>query len=113
MTFYAHHGVLEQERSVGNTFTLDLSLSLNGYHSLYSDELSDTINYAEVYALVEEEMQSPSKLLEYVVGRISRRLFEAFPQIEEMYLKLSKCKPPFSADIQSAGVSLSISRQEV
>ena len=67
MRFYAHHGVLEQERLVGNSFIVNLTIGLNTCSSLYSDDLKDTINYAEVYKVVQSEMNSPSALLEHVV----------------------------------------------
>lgn len=113
MRFFAYHGVLEQERRVGNNYRLELSATLNAYGSLYSDELSDTISYAEVYALVEREMAEPSLLLEHVLGRIAHRLFEAFSMIEGLELSLAKVKPPFKADLGAASVYLSVRRGEL
>lgn len=113
MRFYAYHGVLEQERKVGNNYQLELTATLNAYRSLTSDELSDTINYAEVYSLVQREMETPSRLLEHVVGRIAGCVFDAFPMIAELELTLAKVKPPFNADISSASVSLLVQRGEL
>lgn len=113
MQFYAYHGVLEQERAVGNTFVVDLSLTLSKTTSLYQDELDETINYALVYDAVAEEMYKPSQLLEHVVGRIAQRLFGDFPLIARLTIQLSKQKPPFSADIQAARISLTIEREEI
>ena len=70
MNFYAFHGVAPQERTVGNTFIVDLLLTADVEAATVSDNLDDTINYAEVYAVVKQEMDRPSLLLEAVSGRI-------------------------------------------
>lgn len=76
-----------------------------------SDDVADTVNYAEIHQAVKEEMDIPSKLLEHVAGRIVRRLFNDFPTIESIDLKLSKRNPPMGADIETAGVEVHIERQ--
>ncbi len=65
MTFYAYHGVAPQETRVGNTFIVDLILTAPLENAVWSDDLSDTINYATVYETVKAEMAIPSRLLEH------------------------------------------------
>ena len=106
MKFYAYHGVLEQERRVGNTFVVDLTLTAPLEKAVQSDLLEDTINYAEVYELTKQEMNIPSQLLEHVAGRICRALRHHFPQIEQIEIRVSKLNPPFGGDVHSASVLL-------
>ena len=106
MKFYAYHGVLEQERRVGNTFVVDLMLTAPLEKAVQSDQLEDTINYAEVYELTKQEMNIPSQLLEHVAGRICRALRHHFPQIEQIEIRVSKLNPPFGGDVHSASVLL-------
>ena len=106
MKFYAYHGVLEQERRVGNTFVVDLTLTAPLEKAVQSDQLEDTINYAEVYELTKQEMNIPSQLLEHVAGRICRALRHHFPQIEQIEIRVSKLNPPFGGDVRSASVLL-------
>lgn len=113
LRFYAYHGVLEQERSVGNHYIVHLEVRLSSVRSVCSDNLYDTIDYSALYALVKQEMDKPSQLLEHVAGRIGRLLFTEFPLIEFVRIELSKCKPPFEADIRSATVILALSRGEI
>lgn len=113
MCFYAYHGVLPQEREVGNNFVVDLAFEIETYDSLSSDCLLDTINYAEVYDIVSEEMSQPSQLLEYVVGKICRRLFATYREIIVIEISLAKKKPPFNGDLRSVAVKLSVCRGEV
>ena len=106
MKFYAYHGVLEQERRVGNTFVVDLTLTAPLEKAVQSDQLEDTINYAEVYELTKQEMNIPSQLLEHVAGRICRALRHHFPQIEQIEIRVRKLNPPFGGDVHSASVLL-------
>ena len=106
MKFYARHGVSPQETRVGNTFVVNLLLTAPLEKALTSDDLGDTINYAEVHEIVKSEMAIPSKLLEHVAGRILYALKRAFPQLLAVKLKLSKLNPPFGGDVYSASVIL-------
>ena len=106
MTFYAYHGVAPQETRVGNTFIVDLILTAPLENAVWSDDLSDTINYATVYETVKAEMAIPSRLLEHAAGRILKALKERFPQITEVELVLSKLNPPFGGDIHSSSIIL-------
>lgn len=108
--FFAHHGVGEQETLVGNEFTVSLRLKVNIEHAMQTDDVADTVSYADVYEAVKAEMIIPSKLLEHVCGRIVSRLFREFPQIENIELKLSKRNPPMGADIEAAGVEIHCDR---
>ena len=106
MHFYAHHGVAEQETKVGNQFVVNLRLTAPLEQAIQTDNLIYTINYAEVFELVKEEMRIPSKLLEHVAGRILDKLHETFPQLTAVWLKVEKLNPPFGGDVYSAAVIL-------
>jgi dihydroneopterin aldolase len=104
--FYAYHGVMPQETKVGNRFTADIRLKVGVEKAACSDELSDTLNYAEIYRIMEKEMKIPSRLIEHVGGRIIRSLREAFPAIEGIELKISKMNPPIEGQVESASIVL-------
>lgn len=104
LRFHAFHGVMEQERTVGNDYLVDVRIGCQLAKAMESDDVNDTVNYAEVYGVIREEMRQPSRLLENVVGRIGRRLLDEFPMIETLDLKLTKVNPPMGADCDGAGV---------
>lgn len=108
ISFHAYHGVMPQERIVGNNYTVDLRLSLSLSEASLSDDLKDTVNYAEVYRITREEMAIPSSLLEHAAGRIARRIKSHFPQIGSVRIRLAKKNPPLGADLQEAAVILTI-----
>ena len=104
--FHAFHGVLPQEGIVGNDYLVNLVLDYDFSSALKTDDLQGTLNYAEVYQKVREEMAMPSKLLEHVAGRIAHRLFSDFPEIQKLQLSITKVNPPMGADSDGAGVEV-------
>lgn len=106
--FYAFHGVMPQETKVGGEFLVDLRVGYPIADAMQSDEVADTLNYAELYQLVKREMEIPSKLLEHVAGRIARAIGEQFPKVSSIHLKITKKNPPMGADCDGAGVELRI-----
>lgn len=104
--FRAFHGVLPQEGIVGNDYLVNLVLDYDFSSAMKTDDLQGTLNYAEVYQKVREEMAVSSKLLEHVAGRIAHRLFSDFPEIQKLQLSITKVNPPMGADSDGAGVKV-------
>ena len=87
---FAYHGVAPQENIIGNEYIINLKLKVDISQAIQTDDVVDTVNYAEIHEAVKAEMSIPSKLLEHVCGRIAKRLLAEFPAIEEIELRLSK-----------------------
>lgn len=104
--FHAFHGVSPQEGIVGNDYLVNLVLDYDFSSAMKTDDLQGTLNYAEVYQKVREEMAVPSKLLEHVAGRIAHRLFSDFPEIQKLQLSITKVNPPMGADSDGAGAEV-------
>lgn len=113
LRFYAYHGVLLQERKIGAYFIVNLKITTVLSSAIFTDELEQTINYAEIYECVKKEMTRPSKLLEHVAGRIILTLFERFQQIENIYFIILKENPPMGTDGGQAGIELNVDRAEI
>ena len=104
--FHALHGVLPQERKVGNDYLLTLRVGIDVSRAMESDQVSDTLNYAELYELARQEMAIPSNLIEHVAARIAQRVFRQWPQAASVDLTLTKKNPPMGADCEGASVEL-------
>lgn len=104
--FHAFHGVLPQEKTVGGDFVVSMRLGYDISRAMESDDVADTLNYAEVYELVRREMSIPSNLLEHVAGRIVQAVLSAFPAVTSIDLELTKENPPMGADCKGAGVEI-------
>lgn len=104
--FHAFHGVMPQERAVGADFTVWLKVGYDFVKAAESDELIDTISYADLYEVVRAEMDKPSQLLEHVVLRIVKAVAARWPRIDTIDLRLAKDNPPMGADCKGAGVEI-------
>ena len=79
MRFYGFHGVDAAEQSLGQVFVVDVEILCDLGTSAISDDISDTINYSEVYALVRETVQGTShNLIERVAHNIAERVLGDF-----------------------------------
>ena len=102
--FYAFHGVLPQERRVGGEFLVSVKVGYPLEKAMSSDDVADTLNYAELYELVKKEMMQPSGLLEHVMGRIVEAIEKAFPKVTSVEVKIKKVNPPMGSDSNGAEV---------
>lgn len=106
MEFKAYHGCLEQEKVRGNSFVVDFRGEMDLSAAAESDALGDTVNYAEIYDIVAEEMSVPSELLENVAGRIVKAIEVRFPQLVSFSVRVSKKRPPVDGVAQWSRVTL-------
>lgn len=113
LRFYAFHGLLPQERTVGGHYRMDVELTLTPpLRALTKDVIDDTVNYAEVYALIRRKMEEPVNLLEHLAHRITEDLYAQFPPIQAIALRITKVTPPISgADCDGASFCLNTARQ--
>ena len=102
----ACHGVLPQERIVGGDFEVSLSVEYDISRAMATDDVADTLSYADLSDLVRREMVVPSNLLEHVAGRIAKTIIERWPQVQSVSLSITKLNPPKGADCDGAGVEL-------
>lgn len=112
MEFYSHHGCFPEERRIGTWFQADIYMEFDAGKAQLSDSLEDTVNYAEVYTKIKEEMAVPSKLLEHVARRITDRILQDYPQIGKIGIKLSKINPPLGEKIREVSIRFEQSRDE-
>ena len=92
---------------------MDVELTLTPpLRALTEDVIDDTVNYAEVYALIRRKMEEPVNLLEHLAHRITEDLYAQFPPIQAIALCITKVTPPISgADCDGASFCLNTARQ--
>lgn len=113
LRFYANHGVLPSERTVGAWFTVDVEIETAATVAIESDKLAGTIDYAQAYEVVKTEMSAPSNLLEHVAGRIARGLLSQFGTAQSVVIRLIKDAPPIlGIDCEGCGVELCLNREK-
>ena len=89
LIFNGFHGVYSAEKKIGNTFKVDLRIQLTPTTKTI-DQLDQTIDYVQVYALIQKIMAVPTPLLETIVTNIADQILAAHPMAESVYVKITK-----------------------
>jgi len=106
LAFYGYHGVFEAEAQLGQRFFVDLELSLDLSRAGRSDDLHDTVNYADIFTRVQKIVEGERyKLVEALAERIAGEVLQAFP-IEEVKVKVTKPHPPINGHYDSVAVEM-------
>lgn len=106
MEFFAFHGCLEAERKNGNTFLVDVEYSYDATDAAAGDDLAFAVDYSGVYAIVRQQMEIPSNLLENVAWRIKTAILAGFPEIQDLSVSVSKLDPPVGGPCVRSRVTL-------
>lgn len=101
---YGHHGCLPEETAIGGHYLVDVKMHTNFSLAALEDDLSQTIDYVKVNAVVVAEMAIPSKLIEHVGQRIVNRLKEDLRTIEILRVKIIKLSPPINGDVDNVAI---------
>lgn len=94
MDFFAFHGFYEEERKIGNKYSITLQVETDFKEAAENDDLSGTINYEELYEIVREVMALSYKLLEHVGQQIIGRIQSKFGVTTKVEIWISKHNPP-------------------
>ncbi|MFN4364658.1 dihydroneopterin aldolase [Chryseobacterium hispalense] len=103
---YAYHGVLPEENIIGTYYILNAEIHTDLWKAAESDNLNDTISYADINEIIHQEMAVKSKLLEHVAGRIISKIHEKFQEISYIRLKITKTSPPMKGEMKGASIEL-------
>ena len=99
---------MPQETQVGGEFVVSLRVGYPIQAAMDTDDVADTLNYAQLFQLVKQQMEIPSKLIEHVAGRIVKAIQQQFPQVSSIHLRITKTNPPMGTDCKGAGVEVNI-----
>ena len=92
MEFYAYHGVFDEEKALGARFVVDVELSLPLPEA---DALSQTVDYGEVYNLVQGVIQGERyKLIEALAHHIAAQLLCDQPLVHALTVRVHKPHAP-------------------
>lgn len=106
---FGHHGVLPHERTFGQQFSADVTLSLDLAQVGASDALADTVDYGAVAAAVAEELSGPAlNTIEALAQRIADRC--AIDQ-RVRAVTVTVHKPMAPVPVVLADVSVTITRR--
>lgn len=113
LVFHGHHGALPEETRLGQRFELDLELVLDIAAAAATDDLTKTVNYAEVAALCGRIVQGERhRLLETLARRLLSQILEQHPALLEAGIVLRKPSAPVPAIFDTIALETRLTRAE-
>lgn len=107
LELFAYHGVLKEEKKLGQKFLLSLELDLNLRNAGTSDDLNKTVNYAELCEKVEAEFKKEKyDLIETAAEKISEYILINYPTIKSVKLTLKKPWAPILKPLNYVAVQI-------
>ncbi len=107
MQFYGFHGVNVEERSLGQSYVVDLAVEIDLGVSGRSDCLEETVSYTHLYRSVQKVLEGESKnLLEATAEAVAGRILEEFP-VDAVQVRVKKPRPPIKGSfVENAVVEI-------
>jgi dihydroneopterin aldolase len=106
MEFYAYHGVYEEERKIGGKYIVDVLVYTNAKDAELHDDLNGTVNYEQIYKVVEQNMQQPVKLIERLARKIMDDIRLFVVKEDTIRIKIRKLNPPLGAKVEASVVEM-------
>lgn len=111
--FYGYHGFFDEEQTLGQVFTIDCELAVDLTSPSLTDDLTDTISYAEVFEIIKLHAETKRyRLVERLAGAICEQLFNQYALIQQIRLKVLKPNPPIAGHYQAVGIEIVRERSE-
>ncbi|MBF0288810.1 MAG: dihydroneopterin aldolase [SAR324 cluster bacterium] len=107
LIFYGYHGVLAEEKSLGQRFEIDLEYQFDCDLATTTDQLHNSISYADIYEFIEHAVShNQFKLLETLANFIMTNIREKYP-ILSICVKIRKPSVPIPGVLDHVEVELS------
>lgn len=100
---HGHHGVLEHERTHGQTFSVDITCWLDAPGG---DDLTNTVNYAELAQLAHDVVSgTPRQLIETVAGEIAETALDRYDVLHAIEVTVHKPHAPIPLPFKDVAVT--------
>ena len=111
MKFFAFHGVAPEEKSLGQTFEVDIEASTSLKVATASDDLTASIDYSILHVIAKEEMcRQKYNLIETVAEKISTRVL-SLKGVLSTTIRIRKPNAPI--DVVFDYVEIEITREKL
>ena len=99
-------GFFDYEREKQNIFVIDIAVVLPWVEKKDHDNLENTLNYEEIYSLVNYEMSKECKMMEDVADRILQRILKLSNHLNSVSVRIRKKNPPLNGKVDFSKVEL-------
>ena len=107
LRLFAYHGVNPEEKENGQPFVLDVEYYLDLKNACRSDDLTDTVSYAQVVKTIRRVFTAESyDLIERAAQVVADALLADFPPIEKVAVTVKKPQAPVRAEFDYMAVTI-------
>jgi dihydroneopterin aldolase len=104
--FFAYHGFYPEEQKLGNKFIVDIDVEFVT-KDFKEDDIGATVDYEQLYEIVEEQMKQTRKLIEAVAQAVADVVKERFPIVKKVTISIKKLNPPLKGKVDYSCITLS------
>jgi len=93
---WARVGVLDQERELGQLFSLDIFLWTDFEKCTVNDDIKKTVDYSKLVQILKDQSK---KIYCYTIEKYSKEILEIIDQefkLSKIKIILTKCNPPIT-----------------
>lgn len=94
MVFHAYHGLHPEERLIGGKFSVSCWLHYPVSPDADLNTIEQTIDYQDVFNIVETILNNPVNLIEELTKSIYDKLLTNFPSLSYLKVRVVKHDPP-------------------
>jgi dihydroneopterin aldolase/2-amino-4-hydroxy-6-hydroxymethyldihydropteridine diphosphokinase len=104
---FANHGVMPEEKALGQKFLLSLCMYLDVQEAGQKDDLTKSVSYAYVAQYAEHFMRSNRfELIEGVAEHLAEELLLKFPMLEYVTVEIKKPWAPIGLPLDTVSVEI-------
>lgn len=113
LSVYAHHGMVVEERTLGQRFEFDVEVDVADCAACRTDEVADAVAYEAIAAvIVEVATNFRFSLMEALADAVCMELLAEFP-VTRVRLSVSKTAPSIPHSVTRATVVLERTREHL
>ena len=107
LELFAYHGVMQEEKVLGQKFVLDIELDIDLRQAGKTDDLTKTVHYGELAHEIELEFTKQSyDLIEKATEQICEYVLINYPLVKEIKIKLKKPWAPTKKHVEYVAVEM-------
>lgn len=111
---FGRHGVLQQEKELGQKFIVDVTYYLDLTHAGKTDNLADAVSYADVFNIVKEEIVNQNyDLIERLCYVMIGRILNLDMRITSAEVTVKKPNAPLYGHFDWAAITMKRGRDEI
>ena len=105
--FFARHGVLDEEETLGQRFYVDAVMTVDSGRALEEDLIDATVDYGVAFKVIEKIVVGERRfLIEALALEVAKALTARYPQIKRAEITVRKPNAPVQGVLEHVEVTV-------